>query len=70
MSNWAICENKANSNPIKANFPTPRGQIYPIQTNPEGGFVLIRDEIKCIIKDVKIACLITISFFEKMGRDK
>jgi hypothetical protein len=25
-------KNKANSNPIKANFPAPSGQIYPIQT--------------------------------------
>ena len=28
MSNWAICENKANTNPIKPNFtilPTPKG---------------------------------------------
>jgi len=31
-SNWTLGENKPNSNPIKANFPAPRDETHPIQT--------------------------------------
>ncbi len=57
---------KANSKPIYPPKAAKQSQYKPKQSQ----FVLIWDEIKCIIKDVQIACLVTISFFEKMGRDK
>jgi len=31
-SNWTLGENEPNTNPIKANFPAPRGETNPIQT--------------------------------------